>query len=401
MYQYYTHINVGDFGAEIDKLILKLPAKASISDVDKECFSVFVARKDPNTGEVLMLPKVYYEKEKFPSQGYRSVKTAYTSDESGNPVAIGEYITLEMNMEGDNLGKAISTVGRFNIFVDCEYRITQVKEFGGMSGLVFDEFAGNMCTKTNGWKNDESTLKYGYFTPKESGKRPLIIWLHGAGEGGEDPRIAYMGNNVVNLSSPEIQAFFGGAYVLAPQVPTMWLDDGSHQYGRSGKSMYRDDLKTLIDTFIASHPIDTDRIYIGGCSNGGFMTMRMLCDYPGFFAGAYPMCQALFDEVITEENIATLKNENIWFVHAMTDSVVDPKETSVPTYERLMKAGAKNVHFTYINDKPPRRSVNHFCWLPGLRNECREDYDGKPVLVDGKPVSLFEWLAHQRKQESL
>ncbi|MGI6040388.1 MAG: hypothetical protein ACOYBG_09320, partial [Eubacteriales bacterium] len=74
MYQYYTHTNVGDFGAEIDKLILKLPAKASISDVDKECFSVFVARKDPNTGEVLMLPKVYYEKEKFPSQGYRSVK---------------------------------------------------------------------------------------------------------------------------------------------------------------------------------------------------------------------------------------------------------------------------------------------------------------------------------------
>ena len=35
MYQYYTHTNVGDFGAEIDKLILKLPAKASISDVDR------------------------------------------------------------------------------------------------------------------------------------------------------------------------------------------------------------------------------------------------------------------------------------------------------------------------------------------------------------------------------
>jgi hypothetical protein len=125
--------------------------------------------------------------------------------------------------------------------------------------------------------------------------------------------------------------------------------------------------------------------------------MRMLCDYPGFFAGAYPMCEALYDEVITNDMIAEIKNEKIWFVHAMSDSIVNPKETSVPTYERLIKAGAKNVHFTYINDNPPRKTVNHFCWLLGLQNACKEDFDGRPVLVDGKPVSQFEWLALQKK----
>ena len=50
----------------------------------------------------------------------------------------------------------------------------------------------------------------------------------------------------------------------------------------------------MIDEFIDLHPdIDRDRVYIGGCSNGGFMTMRMLLSYPDFFAAAYPVCEAL------------------------------------------------------------------------------------------------------------
>ena len=72
--------------------------------------------------------------------------------------------------------------------------------------------------------------------PPLEGMRPLVIWLHGAGEGGTDPTIAYTGNKVVNLSGPEIQAKLGGAWILAPQTPTMWMDDGSGQYGRTGRS---------------------------------------------------------------------------------------------------------------------------------------------------------------------
>lgn len=44
-----------------------------------------------------------------------------------------------------------------------------------------------------------------------------------------------------------------------------------------------------IEEFVELHKdqIDADRIYIGGCSNGGFMTMRMIVDYPKYFAAAY------------------------------------------------------------------------------------------------------------------
>ena len=77
-----------------------------------------------------------------------------------------------MNMEGDNLGKAISTVGRFNIFVDCEYRITQVKEFGGMSGLVFDEFAVICAPRPMGGKTMNQHLNMAILHLKSPVKDP-------------------------------------------------------------------------------------------------------------------------------------------------------------------------------------------------------------------------------------
>lgn len=202
-----------------------------------------------------------------------------------------------------------------------------------------------------------------------------------------------MGNEVVALSSEKVQEYFGTAWVLAPQCPTMWMDDGSHTYGRTGKSMYVLALKALIDEFTENHKVDRNRIYIGGCSNGGFMTMRMLIDYPHYFAAAYPMCEALYDETITEEALLSICHIPIWMLHAMTDSVVNPEETSVPTYKRLKNAGAADVHLTYIDDRPPFKMVNHGCWTLGLADKENYDFDGQPVLLNGKAVTRFQWLA--------
>ena len=49
--------------------------------------------------------------------------------------------------------------------------------------------------------------------------------LHGGGEGGTDPSIALMGNKAFNNASPDIQKYFGGAYVLVPQTPGAWMHD--------------------------------------------------------------------------------------------------------------------------------------------------------------------------------
>jgi predicted peptidase len=70
-------------------------------------------------------------------------------------------------------------------------------------------------------------MSYAYFSPKEKqDKYPLIIWLHGGGEGGTDPTVPLLANRAANYASDEIQQYFGGAYVLVPQSPTRWMDSG-------------------------------------------------------------------------------------------------------------------------------------------------------------------------------
>lgn len=230
------------------------------------------------------------------------------------------------------------------------------------------------------------------------------------GEGGVDATIAYTGNKVVRLASPEVQKLFGGAYILAPQTKTFWLNDGSGEYGRTGKSMYVDALKATIDEFVEKNPgIDRDRIYIGGDSNGGFMTMRMIVDFPEYFAAAFPICEALYDELISDQDIENIRHLPIWFTHAKNDPVVDPDETVVPTYKRLIAAGAPDVHFTFWDcvkdihegfkdaEGNPYEYFGHFTWIPMLNDDCKLDYDGKPVCKNGKEVTLLEWLAMQKR----
>ena len=139
------------------------------------------------------------------------------------------------------------------------------------------------------------------------------------------------------------------------------------------------------------------------------MTMRMLMSYPDFFAAAFPICEAMLDKRISEENIRHLKEIPIWFTHAKNDPVVKPEDYVVPTYRRLMAAGAKNCHFTFWdkivdmhglfrNEKgEPWEYMGHFSWIPMLNDDCKADYDGKPVVWEGREVTLMDWLAAQKR----
>ena len=427
-YGYYAIIRVTDMGPYVTKIVLPVGSemKSKRSDLAKS-FSVFAQRMD-DLGETLVLPKSWMAKDdKEPSHGYIPVRKAYPSNRKGEEDKKGAFVTLEMAYGPQySLSAAITSINGMNAYIRMRYTITQVKELetagGKLTGRVFDYPLEISCPDTYGWINSRSSgekelaLGYGYYIPqvRNAGKRPLIIWLHGAGEGGSDPTVSYTGNKAVAFSSEKIQAYFGGAYVLAPQTPTFWMDDGSGQYHDEGKTIYGKALKACIDEFIEKNPgIDKKRIYIGGDSNGGFMTMRMVVDYPKFFAAAFPVCEALFDKTISDKNIAAIKHMPIWFVHAKNDPVVDPNKTAVPTYERLLKAGAENVHMTYwdkiedirgafdlVNGKP-FEYLGHFAWIHVYNDDCQVDFDGKPVTVcvDGaaREVGLLEWLSFQSK----
>lgn len=439
---YATVTTLGDFGPWISKIVLDLPREVRTSDIDAGAFSVFCARRKRD-GSIVMR-KERGASETLPSQGYIPVNAAYTCDECGTRLSTGTHVALEVGEE--RLTKRIEGGVMGSQYIDNDITVTQTRAIPAatgsepLAGLVFDQLRATLCPALDRWHTAEMgapvdgiSLKYGYFEPdfvpvmppfakpdtapvEKPEKAALIIYLHGAGEGvgeatWEGPERAYTGNRVTALSQNPIQRYFdGAAWVLVPQCPTFWMDDGVEQLGHSNRSIYTAALKALIDEFVAEHTdqIDASRIVIAGLSNGGFMTVRMCLDYPDFFAAGIPCCAPFFTENQTPEVIKALGQTPLWFIHSKGDELVDPLDTALPLYHKLAEAGA-DVHMTYFDhvedltgryreaDGTPKKTFNHGVWIHQFNDFCRTDLDGRNVLVDGEPVSCWEWAAAQRR----
>ncbi len=252
------------------------------------------------------------------------------------------------------------------------------------------------------------TMSYASYSPPDAqAKAPLIIWLHGGGEGGVDPSIPLVANRAANYASDEIQALFGGAFVLVPQSPTRWMDSGQGTTSGQVDDIYYKAVMALIEDFISEHPnVDRDRIYVGGCSNGAYLTFKLIIEFPDFFAAAFPSALAYRAANLTDAQVDRIKNIPIWFIHSKDDGTTVPEQTVVPAYHMLKEAGAPNVHFTYYDHVVDITGFfggndyqypGHWSWIYSHANVSRRDYDGSLVKVDGRPVTIMEWLAAQSK----
>ncbi len=431
MSTYATVVTCGDFGPWISKVVVDLPCEVRASEVAPEGFNVYCERFEPS-GEPLMR-KERGADHAVASAGYVPVLAAYPCDELGARAEAGAHVALELpetrltkRIEGGVLGSR---------YIENRLRVTQLAPLGEggdpVCGLVFDEPREEYAPELAGWTSavqktavDGIALEYGYFEPSFEPRRPnpfaqpvpaprkapLIVYLHGAGEGrgdtsGEGAKRAFTGNRVTALSQDPIQGYFGGAaWVLVPQSPTFWMDNGAEQMGRSNQSIYAPVLKALIDEFVAEHAdrVDTSRIVVAGLSNGGFMTLRMVRDYPGLFAAAAPCCAPWYNA--TEEDVELLSRTPLWFTHSKGDELVDPRETVLPLFAALKAAGA-DVHCTYFDhvedltgryretDGSAKKTFNHGVWIHQFNDFCRTDLDGSNVLLDAEPVGLWEWCA--------
>lgn len=414
---YSTVTEVEDWGASISKIIVNLGEGRTVTkeSVSVDTFKVYVVKYQEDGKTLINVPDELDQtrQNKVPLQGgYRTITNAYVSDKDGNPVSSSNFITLEFKIgPEDNLGSAIYATGDYSSnWAVSKYTITQQKDIntskGVLSGITIDNSTGGTRElvdefKTGSFTNPEDnvTLNFVDYKPQEDNKKnPLIIWLHGMGEGGTDPIITISGNKACNFASEEIQKYFGGAYVLSPQAATFWMDGISGNFG-DGTSKYQNALMALIKDYVSKNSdIDTDRIYIGGDSNGGYMTMLMIRDYGNYFAAAMPTCEALNDSLITDEQINKMKDIPIWFTAAKSDFLVPVDQYTKATYDRLVKAGAKDVQMSLFdkvvdttglyknNDGSPYEYFGHFSWIYVYNNECVNN-------IDGKNTTLMEWLA--------
>ena len=400
----YTLVVDGyDWGACVSKIILSVGK--NISEVNEKDYNVFVERSSECT-----------EIEGEGASGERTIIYAYVSDEAGNLVQSGSYVTLVLYVSPVlPLGSALQYVRngkcRGNVWVDYRVRVVDSK-----TGMVWDTETGRLSKLldrfdlSGRYRYDENlTMSYAWYAPVgKQGRSPLIIWLHGGGEGGTDPSVPLMANRAANYASDAIQAIFKGAYVLVPQCPGAWMHNakGVMTEGKED-DVYHVGLMQLIKDFVGDHPdIDKDRIYVGGCSNGGYMSLKLILDHPDYFAAGFISSLAYQSQYISDDQIESIKEVPIWFVQSADDRTTIPEKTVIPVYKRLKAAGAGNVHFSFYNHVVDITGFyggedfhynGHWSWVYCHANLCRWDYDGSPVEVDGRTVTIMEWLAAQTK----
>lgn len=381
----------------------------------------------------------------------RKIIAVANSDDSGNKVdGVSNNVVIEMEIgyeDGGYAGLCIdnssafyyNTSTGFNIWAKTIYTIELAenevvtlgdKEYKLLS-LGEEQYNGQIIPNVDNLEKDvyvgESyEISYISFQPdgvkEDNGGNPLIIWLNGGGEGGTDPVIAILGNEVTNLYENSIQQYFStdeisGAYVLALQCPGTWMQG----YVNGADSVYTKDLMAAIENYVNANPdIDTTRIYIGGCSNGGYMSLNLMFRYTDYFAAAFPICTGYQSIDVTDEMIDRIKDKPIWFTHAADDTTLYPTATTIPIYARLIRAGAENVYFTYTENVTGTESevkyLGHWSWIITLQNRCELTQDAKsireatdldsaiaiisapsiyPVSIDGANISIFEWISKQ------
>ena len=226
-----------------------------------------------------------------------------------------------------------------------------------------------------------ASLNYRLYVPKGNGKRPLIVWLHGGGEGGwkaaqnnDLPLLANRG--ALGFSTHKAQAIFGGAYVLVPQATDFWLNDPAMGYSAK--------LKSLIDSVVKKNHIDKKRIYVVGASNGGYMTPRLVVDNPGFFAAEVPICPVVnFNgtTMITDEELMAVRAPT-WVVQAKTDDTVDFATNGkhlAETVPGALLSAYENVTWDGIT------YPSHWSWI----------YVGQNDPTNAKGQHIWQWMAKQ------
>lgn len=174
---------------------------------------------------------------------------------------------------------------------------------------------------------------------------PLILFLHGAGERGDDlTRVAVHGPIKVVEAGTDLPFI-----IAAPQCPeNHWWSD------------YLDDLLGLIDTVSAEYAVDPARVYLTGLSMGGYGTWHLAAEHPERFAAIAPICGGGLWAYGFPERAADLRGLPVWAFHGLVDDVVPVQETA--KLVATLQAAGGDVKMTIYPDK------NHDSWTETYAN---------------------------------
>lgn len=217
----------------------------------------------------------------------------------------------------------------------------------------------------------------------EEGKVPLVLFLHGAGERGNN-NVSQLKNAIKKVVYAGSNSLFMNAVVIAPQCPSgaQWVDtpwaDGNYTLADVPESENMQKVVSLVEYYAGLRYIDADRIYVVGLSMGGFGTWDLLARHSDLFAAGVPICGGG-----PTDAVETLKDMPIYTFHGTADGTV-PYDGTRAMVRAIESAGGNKIHFvTFTGD-------GHSIWDKAI---C---YAG-----DGDNEKMENWLFAQERQSSL
>jgi len=220
------------------------------------------------------------------------------------------------------------------------------------------------CTATaeeSATAQKETTLKtdvtveidYLLYLPKDYDKQeswPLVLFLHGAGERGDNLDLVKKHGPPKLIEQGQDFPFI----VVSPQCP-------------AGKWWEPFELLALLDDISERYNVDDNRVYLTGLSMGGFGTWRLASHAPERFAAIAPICGG--GERFSARQLTKMP---IWAFHGAKDSVV-PLERSEAMVEAVKRYGGEAKLTVYPE-------ATHDSWTATYDNP-----------------ELYKWLLEQKR----
>lgn len=181
--------------------------------------------------------------------------------------------------------------------------------------------------------------RYQLFVPRHATDRkgekwPLLFFLHGSGERGDDiNRVKVHGPPKIADRNPDFPFI-----LISPLLP-------SEQDWDTAK------LEAILDKALASLPVDRSRVYLTGLSRGGHATWRWGAAQPGRFAAIAPVA-GRGDPAAA----CALKDKPVWAFHGDRDDVVTPEGSFAMV--RAVRACGGQPRLTIYPD------LGHNAWDP-------------------------------------
>ena len=227
-------------------------------------------------------------------------------------------------------------------------------------------------------------LRYRLLSPEglEEGKTyPLVLFLHGAGERGDDneKQLEYLPEAMAR--EPYRSEY--RAFVLAPQLPPgeAWSTQLHRPIESSPLAPPNRALRsveTLLAHTLLTRPIDRRRVYLTGLSMGGYGSWELACHHPDLFAAVAPICGGG-----DPTSAWRLRDTPVWAIHGTADNVI-PVLRSRSMIEALRAADA-HPEYTEFD------GVGHNSWTPAYAEDSallpwmfRQSLDFDPILIASK-----------------